>query len=164
MEVTQPQLTLQKPETRLQKKKATEGIADEPPLLKKAKGKGKAVETSEEEEVVIRPQVLGRPLSSKDSILDQPEVAIAVLSSVLPKKDMVRLDKADDAHIFTGAVHDALLVGFIHGYSAFYFIINYFSNTLPISSAELLQLLGGHAFVPNTVGTVRKAPCRSCCH
>ena len=35
---------------------------------------------------------------------------------------MVRLDKADDTHIFTGAVHDALLVGFTYDCSAFCFM------------------------------------------
>lgn len=86
MEVSEPQPPLKKMETRLQKKKAAEGSLAEP-STKKAKGRGKAAEVPTVEEVIIRPEVLGRPMTTADSLLDQPEVAIAMLSSILSSID-----------------------------------------------------------------------------
>ena len=86
----------------------TESLVE--PSAKKAKGKEKMLEEWKVEQVMIRPKVMGRPMTTTDFVLEEPEVAIVVLYSILSKKDMARISKTDDASIFTGAIHNSLLV------------------------------------------------------
>lgn len=61
---------------------------------------------------MISPVVLGRPMTTADSRLDQTEVVVAAISSILQKKDMTKINNASDSAIFMGAFHDSLLVSF----------------------------------------------------
>lgn len=100
-----------KTSTRLQKKKASKGAAEQP-VSKKAKvgSKGADEDPIEAEPVTIIPDILDRRITTTDSMIDQAEVAMGVIQSALPKKDVLKLGMASDMSIFMGAFHDSLLV------------------------------------------------------
>ena len=60
--------------------------------------------------IIISPEVCGRWIFKRDSLISSAEVAMGVLQGALQQVDLDQMERKDDMSIFVGAFHDTIVV------------------------------------------------------